>query len=420
MSRDQTPAGVQITGGMTPEYAEILSADALAFLAKLHRSFNARRLELLQRRAARQAELDAGQMPAFLAHTQATRDADWKVAPVPADLQDRRVEITGPTDRKMVINALNSGANMFMADFEDSNTPTWDNQVQGQINLRDAVRRRDRLRQPGRQALSAQRQDRHPAGAPARLASGREAPAGRRRSRCRARCSISACTSSTTSRSGSSDARAPTSICPRWRAIWKRACGTTSSCWRRTSSACPQGSVKATVLIETILGGVRDGRDPLRAARALGGAQLRALGLHLLLHQEAARQARFHPGRSRPGHHDLALHARVFAAADQDLPPPRRLRHGRYGRADPDQERPGCQRAGHRQGAHGQGARGQRRARRHLGRAPRAGADCEGSVRQGHEDPEPDPASARRRRRQRRPTCSTSSPRDRSPSRGCA
>ena len=141
MSRDQTPAGVQITGGMTPEYAEILSADALAFLAKLHRSFNARRLELLQRRIARQAELDAGQMPAFLAHTQATRDADWKVAPVPADLQDRRVEITGPTDRKMVINALNSGASTYMADFEDSNTPTWDNQVQGQINMRDAVRR---------------------------------------------------------------------------------------------------------------------------------------------------------------------------------------------------------------------------------------------------------------------------------------
>jgi malate synthase len=141
MSRDQTPAGVQITGRMTAEYAEILTPDALAFLAKLHRNCNSRRLELLQRRAVRQAELDAGHMPAFLAHTQAIRDADWKVAPVPGDLQDRRVEITGPTDRKMVINALNSGASTYMADFEDSNTPTWDNQVQGQINMRDAVRR---------------------------------------------------------------------------------------------------------------------------------------------------------------------------------------------------------------------------------------------------------------------------------------
>jgi malate synthase len=141
MSRDQTPPGVQILGRMTPEYARILTPEALAFLAKLHRSFNARRLELLERRVARQKELDAGQTPAFQAETQAIRDADWKVAPVPADLQDRRVEITGPTDRKMVINALNSGATMYMADFEDSNTPTWDNQVQGQINMRDAVRR---------------------------------------------------------------------------------------------------------------------------------------------------------------------------------------------------------------------------------------------------------------------------------------
>jgi malate synthase len=141
MSSDQTPQGVQILGRMTPEYARILTPEALAFLAKLHRTFDARRLELLERRVARQKELDAGTMPGFLPQTQAIRDADWKVAPVPADLQDRRVEITGPTDRKMVINALNSGANMYMADFEDSNTPTWDNQMQGQINMRDAVRR---------------------------------------------------------------------------------------------------------------------------------------------------------------------------------------------------------------------------------------------------------------------------------------
>ncbi|MCC7546464.1 MAG: malate synthase A [Burkholderiales bacterium] len=135
------PAGVQITGRMTPEYASILTPEALGFLAALHRRFNDRRLDLLQRRVARQAELDAGKLPDFLPETRHIRDADWKVAPVPADLQDRRTEITGPTDRKMVINALNSGANMYMADFEDSNTPTWDNQVLGQINMHDAVRR---------------------------------------------------------------------------------------------------------------------------------------------------------------------------------------------------------------------------------------------------------------------------------------
>jgi malate synthase len=131
---------MKITGRFTPEYASILTPQALEFLARLHRQFNDRRLQLLARRRDRQRALDAGERPDFLPETRHVREADWTVAPVPADLQDRRVEITGPTDRKMVINALNSGANMYMADFEDSNTPTWDNQVQGQINMRDAVR----------------------------------------------------------------------------------------------------------------------------------------------------------------------------------------------------------------------------------------------------------------------------------------
>jgi len=134
------PEGVDIRGRMTPEYAEILTFEALSFLAKLHRNFDARQRELLDARKVRQKQLDAGVVPDFLPETKAIRAAEWRVAPVPADLQDRRVEITGPTDRKMVINALNSGANMFMADFEDSSTPTWDNLVQGQANMRDAVR----------------------------------------------------------------------------------------------------------------------------------------------------------------------------------------------------------------------------------------------------------------------------------------
>jgi malate synthase len=141
MKREQgQPDGVQLLGRMTPEYAEILSFEALNFVAKLHRNFEVRRRELLERRVQRQKDLDAGKLPDFLPETEAIRASDWKVAPVPPDLQDRRVEITGPTDAKMVINALNSGANMFMADFEDSSTPTWDNLIQGQINLRNAVR----------------------------------------------------------------------------------------------------------------------------------------------------------------------------------------------------------------------------------------------------------------------------------------
>jgi malate synthase len=116
---------------------EIVTPEALAFLTELHRRFDARRLALLAARQARQQRFDAGESPDFLAETAAVREGDWKVAPIPADLTDRRVEITGPTDRKMIINALNSGAKVFMADFEDANAPTWSNLIEGQINLKD-------------------------------------------------------------------------------------------------------------------------------------------------------------------------------------------------------------------------------------------------------------------------------------------
>lgn len=141
MTAAQLPAGVTITAPITPEYAEILTTEALEFLATLHRRFNARRLELLARRTERQRALDAGERLDFLPETAHIRESDWTIAPFPPQLNDRRVEITGPVDRKMVINALNSGAKVFMADFEDANTPTWQNQIEGQINLRDALRR---------------------------------------------------------------------------------------------------------------------------------------------------------------------------------------------------------------------------------------------------------------------------------------
>lgn len=131
---------IEITGEVTPAFAEILTPEAQSFVAKLARTFRNRRDELLQKRVDRQKQIDAGELPDFLPETAHIRNGDWKVAPVPEDIQDRRVEITGPTDRKMVINALNSGAKVFMADFEDSNAPTWENMVDGQINLRDAVR----------------------------------------------------------------------------------------------------------------------------------------------------------------------------------------------------------------------------------------------------------------------------------------
>ena len=123
------------------DFSSILTREALDFVARLQRAFGVRRTELLQRRIVRQAEYDAGKMPHFLPETANIRAAGWTVAAIPADLQDRRVEITGPVDRKMIINSLNAGANVSMADFEDSNTPTWNNLIEGQINLRDAINR---------------------------------------------------------------------------------------------------------------------------------------------------------------------------------------------------------------------------------------------------------------------------------------
>jgi len=131
-------AGVVVRGRMGPRYADILTRGALAFLAELHRRFDGRRRALLAARAERQKHFDAGELPDFPRETKHIRDDDsWRVAPVPSDLKDRRVEITGPVDRKMIVNALNSGATHYMADFEDANSPTWANNLEGQINLKD-------------------------------------------------------------------------------------------------------------------------------------------------------------------------------------------------------------------------------------------------------------------------------------------
>jgi malate synthase len=133
--------GVEVLGARDRQYDEILTPEALNFVVDLERRFGPRRRELLEARAERQKRLDAGERPDFLPATAEIRNGNWTVAPLPPDLLDRRVEITGPVDRKMIINALNSGASVFMADFEDSNTPTWSNLIEGQLNLRDAVRR---------------------------------------------------------------------------------------------------------------------------------------------------------------------------------------------------------------------------------------------------------------------------------------
>lgn len=150
MTQLSLPEGMQIIGAIKPGFEEILTLDALNLVAKLSRQFEVRRQELLALRVARAARMEAGERPDFLSETAHIRSADWVIAPIPKALECRRVEITGPVERKMIINALNSGADSYMTDFEDSNTPNWDNQITGQINLRDAVRRTISLEQNGK------------------------------------------------------------------------------------------------------------------------------------------------------------------------------------------------------------------------------------------------------------------------------
>jgi malate synthase len=144
----QAPAGVVFTGPVTPAVEEVLTPDALAFVADLHRRFNPTRRQLLAARAERQTAINNGAKLGFPEETASVRSSEWQVAPAPADLNDRRVEITGPTERKMMINALNSGAKVFMADFEDALSPTWENVIQGQINCSDSIRRTIEFQNP--------------------------------------------------------------------------------------------------------------------------------------------------------------------------------------------------------------------------------------------------------------------------------
>src|SRR5215207_9665729 len=131
--------GVEVNAPIPDEFAEILTPEAVSFVAGLSREFSGRVDELLAKRAERQERINAGEMPDFLSETRDVREGDWKIAPVPDDLQDRRVELTGPPDRKMTINALNSGASCWMADFEDANCPTWHNMLESQLNMKEAI-----------------------------------------------------------------------------------------------------------------------------------------------------------------------------------------------------------------------------------------------------------------------------------------
>jgi hypothetical protein len=275
------------------------------------------------------------------------------VAPAPPDLRDRRVEITGPSgDLKMVINALNSGAKVFMADFEDANSPTWRNTLGGQLNLRDAANGTiAHTSLEGREyRLNAQ------------TAALMARPRGRRLPEKHVLVDGEPVSGALfdfglyfyhNARELLRRGTGPHFYLPKlegslesrlWNDMFDRA---------QERLGVPRGTIKATVLVETIPRRLRDGRDPVRAARPLRGAQLRAVGLYLQLHQEAARPPGRGPARPRARDDDRAVHARVLAPHDRDVPPARGARDGRYVRLHPHQRG----RAGERSGAC-EGARG--------------------------------------------------------------
>ena len=279
------PDGVEILGPAEPRFDEILTDEALAFVAGLQREFGGRRAELLEARAERQTRLDEGERPAFLEATRSVRGSAWKVAPAPPDLRDRRVEITGPTDRKMVINALNSGARCFMADLEDSNAPTWSNMVGGQVNLADAVRRTIELSGPdGREYRLVDR--------PATLL---VRPRGWHLPERHLLVDGAPVSGSLfdfglafvhNAREQLESGTGPYFYLPKLEGHLEARLWNDVFVWAQERLAVPARHDPRDRADRDDPGSVRDGRDPVRAPRALGRSERRTLGLHLQRDQE--------------------------------------------------------------------------------------------------------------------------------------
>ena len=270
----------------------------------------------------------------------------------------------------MVINALNSGANVFMADFEDANTPKWDNNLQGHCNLRDAIRRRIDYTSRRRQGVRLNAKTAvlfvRPRGwhLPEKhvLIDGEPISGG---------IFDFALYFFHNAKELLARGSGPYFYLPKLESHLEARLWNDIFVLAQDELGVPRGSIRATVLIETLLAAFEMDEILYELTRALGGAQLRALGLHLLVHQEAAPQRGLLPRRPRAGHDDDAFHEELRAAAGQDLPPAQRPRDGRNGGADSGEERRSRERRGVREGEGRQGARGDAGPRRHVGRAPR-------------------------------------------------
>ena len=254
MSTISPPQGVEVLGEVSPEGAEILTPEALELVATLHRAFEPRRRELLAARVVRAAALDAGGTLDFLPETAHIReDKTWKVAPAPPDLQDRRVEITGPVDRKMIINALNSGAKVFMSDFEDSNTPTWENTHPGADQPARRRRRVDLVQQPRRQGVPRSTTRSRPCWCDRAAGTCRRSTCSWTGSRCRAGSSTSALYTFHNTPALLAKGSGPYFYLPKLESHLEARLWNDIFLMIQESIGVPQGTIRATVLIETIL-----------------------------------------------------------------------------------------------------------------------------------------------------------------------
>ncbi len=351
-----SPAGVQIVGKITPAVQEVLTPDALQFVADLHRTFNPTRTELLKRRAARQKEFDQGVIPGFLPETAAIRSGVWQVGPAPADLNDRRVEITGPTERKMMINALNSGAKVFMADFEDALSPTWENVILGQINCSDAIRRTISFANPDGKTYKLNDVTAtllvRPRGwhlvekhvlVDGEPISGSLFDFGLYMLR--------------NAQELLDRGSGPYFYLPKLESHVEARLWNDVFNYTQDKLGIARGTIRATVLIETILGALEMEEILYELREHSAGLNAGPLGLHLQRHQEIRQAREPHPARPRAGDHDRALHARLHRVAGAHLPQTGRPRHRRDGGLHPQPPRPGGDRERAGQSARGQAAR---------------------------------------------------------------
>ena len=326
-----TAAALRVHGGMLPRFDEILTPDALDFVAELTRRFGSRRAELLQARAERYASGSPGARLGFRDDTAKIRsDPNWRVASPAPGLEDRRCEMTGPPSRKMTINALNSGAKAWMADFEDATAPSWFNVVDGQLNLFDALR--------GQIDFTDETGKRYEVGAvtPTVLVRPRGWHLDEKHLTLDGQPVPGAFVdfglyffhnAETLIASGAG----PYFYLPKMESHLEARLWNDVFSYAEDRLEIPYGSDPGHLPDRDHAGRLRDGGDPLRTARPLVWPQRRPLGLHLLHDQELRRGRRSSAARPQPGDHDLAVHGRVRRAAGQDLPRPRGARDRRDG-----------------------------------------------------------------------------------------